>query len=163
MTEHHLMNQHLLRKTELGMKLSKVTLQWRHAIDLAVKPMNLTQSSWLAMYYLSRLGDGCSQIILARELGIELPSLTRTLTKLEDDGLIKREASEADRRARLLHFTKKGKTVLEQVQEKVMKIRAQMLAGFSPADHEHLMKLLDRLDNNAQITQETIAAGKPLD
>ena len=63
---------------------------------------------------LGRLRDGRrSAGELAAWLGISAPSLTRTLTKLEKQGLITRTLDEADRRRIQVELTNAGRRALE--------------------------------------------------
>ncbi|MFM9746038.1 MarR family transcriptional regulator, partial [Streptomyces brasiliscabiei] len=60
----------------------------REAVTAAVEPLGLTQSRWTAMIHLNHLPDGATQQQLAHSLGIEMPSLTRTVKQLEQQQLI---------------------------------------------------------------------------
>lgn len=56
-----------------------------------------------------KLRDGVSTKDLSYLLGIRTSSLNEALVKLEKAGLVRREASEADRRVMLVKLTKKGR------------------------------------------------------
>jgi DNA-binding MarR family transcriptional regulator len=57
--------------------------------------------------------DGAPVTAIADALGLERTTLTRNLTPLERDGLLK-IAPGSDRRVRRLHLTAKGRSALEQ-------------------------------------------------
>ncbi len=60
---------------------------WRALIDHRLKPLELTQTHWVTLHNIHQLPPGQSQIQLAKAIGIEQPSLVRTLDQLEEKGL----------------------------------------------------------------------------
>mgnify|MGYP006133867971 FL=1 len=77
----------------------------REAVTIAVEPLGLTQSRWTALMHISMRGEGLTQLELANSLGIEMPSLTRTLKQLEEQSLIVRRVDKHDKRSKRLYFT----------------------------------------------------------
>ena len=75
----------------LGADIARLVRSWRSIIDLQLKPLGLTQTHWVTLYYLNGLPPNQSQIQLAKAIGIEQPSLVRTLDQLEGMGYVKRE------------------------------------------------------------------------
>jgi DNA-binding MarR family transcriptional regulator len=63
---------------------------WRALIDQRLKPLELTQTHWVTLHNIHQLPPEQSQIQLAKAIGIEQPSLVRTLDQLEEKGLISR-------------------------------------------------------------------------
>lgn len=53
--------------------------------------------------------DGLTQTALQRAIGIEQPTVVRTLDRMARDGLIERKASPTDRRAFQIYLTDKGR------------------------------------------------------
>jgi DNA-binding MarR family transcriptional regulator len=97
------------------------------------------------------------QAELARIARVEQPSMAQLLTRMERDGLIRREADPADGRSRLVTLTErasrqmpKGKAVMDATCE-------QALAGFSDREREQLAALLERVLANLE-AQEPPAA-----
>lgn len=118
----------------LGLKIASLHRHWRAQLDTAMQPLGLTQSRWAVLVHLDRLGDGATQSAIAHDLGIELPSLMRTLENLETAGLIERQRCRSDRRARSVTFTEAGRTALEQVRERVETARRCLLADVDADD-----------------------------
>ncbi|XQF91547.1 MarR family transcriptional regulator (plasmid) [Pseudoalteromonas espejiana] len=75
----------------------------------------LTQSRWTALMHIDMQGEGLTQLELANSLGIEMPSLTRTLKQLEEQQLITRKVDEHDKRSKKIYFTEQGGTVLQSL------------------------------------------------
>ncbi|AKL13815.1 Transcriptional regulator SlyA [Phytobacter ursingii] len=105
----------LFARRPLGMRMAMIVRQWRATIDHALADTGLTQSGWTVLMQLSQLGDNVSVSELAEVQGIELPPLMRTLTQLENQGLLARTTSPYDKRIRLLALTPEGHAMLEKI------------------------------------------------
>ena len=132
-------------ENNIGWLLSRAAFAWRHAVDLHMAELGLTQSRWIAMLHLDRTGEGCSQKELATDIGIEQPSLLRTLNLLEESGLIFRKVSEEDARRKTLWFTEKGRELMDAVEATAFKGRQQMLQGLSEQERDELHTLLNKI------------------
>jgi DNA-binding MarR family transcriptional regulator len=73
----------------------------------------LASSKTLVLGYLRRNGPSSPSAVAAAEHQ-QLQALTRTLAELEDDGLITRTRSKADRRASILSITEAGSQALAE-------------------------------------------------
>ncbi|CFQ73694.1 transcriptional regulator SlyA [Yersinia pseudotuberculosis] len=71
-------------ESTLGSDLARLVRVWRALIDHRLKPLELTQTHWVTLYNINRLPPEQSQIQLAKAIGIEQPSLVRTLDQLEE-------------------------------------------------------------------------------
>lgn len=116
--------------------------------------MGLTQSRWMALLHLQRLGEGCSQSELAHHMGIEQPSLQRTLNRLVEDGIVERRHCSTDARRRTLWFTAAGHELLQRVQIRINEGRSRILAGLSPEQLDALSDMLELLIINARQLQQ---------
>ncbi|MCP1367612.1 MarR family transcriptional regulator, partial [Halomonas sp. BBD48] len=112
-------------------------------------PLGLTQPRWTLLVTLRHLGEGATQKQLAEALGIELPSLTRTLAQLEQQGLVLRRIPAVDRRVREVVFTPEGHRVLEALDARASEARTLLLDGIPDAERESLHRALHRIERNA--------------
>lgn len=132
----------------IGFKLARLPRLWRAIIDQRLAPLGLTQTRWVTLYHLWRLGDGQPQCDLARAIGVEAPSLVRTLDQLAQQGLIERCPCDHDRRAKRIFLTKEASPLLHQIDSVVEKAREEMLAGLTDEDIQRLDALLSRIEDN---------------
>lgn len=142
----------------IGFQLSRVPRLWRAVIDRRLSPLGLTQTRWITLYHLWRLGDGQPQCDLARAIGVEAPSLVRTLDQLAEQGLVERRGCEQDRRTKRIYLTPDAMPLLEQIDAVVSQARGEMLAGLDDADINQLSNLLSRIEENGlaiQASEET--------
>ncbi|MFB1084749.1 MarR family transcriptional regulator [Vibrio diabolicus] len=138
-----------LRDLSLAEKLSRVARLWKMVADRELGPLNLTYPRWTALWKLYRMGDNVSQKHLAEALEIELASLMRTLKLLEEQSLITRHCSEHDKRARIVSLTEEGKTLLKQMETRILQVRSKLLTEINDQELQKLSLILDQIAHNA--------------
>ncbi|MGV3344186.1 transcriptional regulator SlyA [Enterobacteriaceae bacterium LUAb1] len=139
--------------TPLGTDLSRLVRSWRALIDQRLKPLALTQTHWVTLHNIHQLPPEQSQIQLAKAIGIEQPSLVRTLDQLESKGLIKRTTCASDRRAKRIKLTEKAEPVINEVEKVINETRENILSGISRQEVDQLVMLVTRLEKNIQQLQ----------
>lgn len=135
---------------DIGLKLSRVPRLWRAILDERLAPLELTQTRWVTLYHLSKMGDGQPQCDLARSIGVEAPSLVRTLDQLTEQGLIERRPSDEDRRTKRVYLTDKATPLLKKIETVVEQTRIEMIEGLSDDDIDQLDAILTRIEKNGQ-------------
>ena len=138
----------IFRQLSLAERLARVSRLWKMAADRELAPLGLTHPRWTALWKLQRLGDHISQKQLACALELELPSLMRTLSQLEEQALITRHSSESDKRTRIVSLTEQGRRLLTQMEKRILDVRNQVLQDVSPQDLELLSTLLEKIAEN---------------
>ncbi|GHA97297.1 MarR family transcriptional regulator [Modicisalibacter luteus] len=144
-----MLNKQPCEDSELGLRLGHAHRLWRMVVDHTVAPLGLTQPRWTLLVTLRHLGEGATQKQLAEALGIELPSLTRTLAQLEQQRLILRRVPSDDRRVREIVFTPAGWQALEALDARASEARALLLDGITDEEREVLHRALHRIECNA--------------
>ncbi|WP_349921413.1 transcriptional regulator SlyA [Aeromonas veronii] len=139
----------MLRELSLAERLGRLHRLWRTVADLELAPLGLTHPRWTALWKLSRLGGHLGQKALAEALEIELPSLMRTLGQLEEQGLIERHCCNQDKRARIVTLTPAGKALLDHIEDRIMTIRQELLAGISQQELAQFEEIVHRISANA--------------
>lgn len=94
---------------------------------------------------IGRLGEGVRQVMLADALGIEGPTLVRSLDNLAANGLIVRREDASDRRAKTLHLTPEGRALRAQVETLLLDVRARVFEGIPAEDVHAMLRVFDRL------------------
>jgi MarR family transcriptional regulator for hemolysin len=89
------------------------------------------------------------QRVLAASLGIEGPTLTRHLDRLDELGLIRRNRDGADRRYALVELTPEGRMLCHELDAIARAANHQLLSGFSDDETAQLTSMLQRLTKNA--------------
>lgn len=100
----------------------------------------------------------CTQAEAAESLGVSPPSITCSVKRMENAGLIIKTADEKDMRCTRLELTEKGRQSHKKVKAAFGKLESEMFAGISEADKERLIELYARMAENLYKK----GAGKPL-
>ena len=135
-------------ESPLGSDLARLVRIWRALIDHRLKPLELTQTHWVTLHNIHQLPPDQSQIQLAKAIGIEQPSLVRTLDQLEEKGLISRQTCASDRRAKRIKLTEKAEPLISEMEAVINKTRAEILHGISAEELEQLITLIAKLEHN---------------
>lgn len=92
---------------------------------------------------------GCKLSELATKIGIEAPSVTRTVQKLEDRKLIRRAADPDDRRATYILPTDEGLAIVKSLRKAKRNNLRTLLSNWTSEDRQQLASLLHRLASAA--------------
>ena len=141
-------------RDDFGFRLFLIGRLWRREVDETLHRYGLSDATWQPLLHVFRLGEGIRQRDLAETLGIEGPSLVRLLDSLEGQGLIERREDETDRRAKTVHLTADGRTLVEGIRGVAAEVRERLLAGVSDEDMFTCLGLLGRIERN-------VADGRP--
>ncbi|WP_048697230.1 transcriptional regulator SlyA [Erwinia piriflorinigrans] len=134
--------------TPLGTDMARLVRIWRALIDQRLKPLELTQTHWVTLHNIHQLPPEQSQIQLAKAIGIEQPSLVRTLDQLEEKGLISRSTCANDRRAKRISLTCQAEPIITQVEQVISGTRDDILIGISPTEIDKMVTLIAKLERN---------------
>ncbi|NLJ92067.1 MAG: MarR family transcriptional regulator, partial [Aeromonadales bacterium] len=94
--------------------------------------------------------EGLQQYQLAKQVGVESPSMVRTLDGLEAAGLIERRPYANDRRSKTVHLTAAAHSMLNEMQAVLEQTRSQILAGLSEAEVQQFEQVVAHLNHNLQ-------------
>jgi MarR family transcriptional regulator, organic hydroperoxide resistance regulator len=92
--------------------------------------------------------DGLRCGDLAYQLGVEPPTITRMLRRLESCGLVERRADPEDARSLRVYLTGRGRALEEPVSRCWERAEQTVLAGMNARDRHTFRKLLDRVRTN---------------
>lgn len=135
-------------ETPLGSDLARLVRIWRALIDHRLKPLKLTQTHWITLHNIYQLPPEQSQIQLAKAIGIEQPSLVRTLDQLEEKGLVMRHICINDRRAKRITLTEIAQPIINQVNHVITTTKKEIFTGINQEDIQYLNKIILKLETN---------------
>jgi len=115
--------------------------RWKTLADATMKSRDLSHATALVVIVIDSLGSAVTQIELAREIGIEGPTLVRLLDQLEKQGRIERRENPDDRRAKLVSLSTAGKDLVAEIQMELERLRNASLAGVDPRDLEAALRV----------------------
>jgi DNA-binding MarR family transcriptional regulator len=108
------------------------------------EPMNLSPVDY-AILLIVRDNKTVTQSELAAVLKMQLPNLVKILTKMEQDGILKRKRSTRDRRAVELSLTPAGHKRADEADRLDQAFNKETLAALSKQERALFMQLLTRL------------------
>lgn len=92
-----------------------------------------------------RNAPGTDQRTLARAIGFDTSTIAGVIDRLEARGLMRRNASPADRRVRLLEVTDAGIALLDTALPAVLRTQERILEPLTPNERAEFMRLLRQL------------------
>jgi MarR family transcriptional regulator, transcriptional regulator for hemolysin len=139
--------------------VAHVAREWRRAVDGRLQAYGLTEATWLPLLRIARSETPMRQNELAASLSLDGSSVVRLLDSLENSGLIERCEDRADRRAKSLTLTARGRRTVDQVERVSLEIRDAVLGEVPHDDLARSLRLLetvrDRLIGLADARAET--------
>jgi len=107
------------------------------------KPFDLTPVQFSVLAALAQASP-LDQIRLCGLVALDRTTISLTVRKLEERGLVARQVSKEDRRARLISLTPAGRALAEGVLPTVRAIQDKILAPLSPVEQDLFMALLHK-------------------
>ncbi len=96
--------------------------------------------------------------VRASEIGcqmvVRMPDVTRLVDRLEQRGLVAREADEHDRRVKFVSITPKGLKLLERIDPEIVTLGQEVLGHLSQKDLATISALMEKARDEQQGTQQ---------
>jgi len=126
---------------------------WQQVAAAALAQSGVSVAVATPVLFVSRLGDGVLQARLAEEIGVHPAALARALASAEQGGLIERRAVPADRRARGVCLTPRGRKLAAHMEARLTERRRAMLGDLPAEDIATTLRVL-------RLLEERVRAGK---
>lgn len=94
--------------------------------------------------------DGIHQEVLVNHCQVHKANITRALSKLEENGFIRREADPLDKRANLLYATEKALSIKTEFLSIFSSWTEKLTKGFTEEEKEMSYAFLDRMAKNVE-------------
>lgn len=92
--------------------------------------------------------DGQTMSQLAQILAVQPPTVTKMITRLAAQGLVRRAASESDGRLARVYLTEGGRERIEDIDTAWKRLEKEALAGLDEKDRKRLRRLLREIERN---------------
>ena len=120
---------------------------WRQAVDRRLKPLGLSQASWMTITVAARATSPLSQSELADRLGVEGATMVAMVDRLVKAGLVARRVSATDRRIKHVVLTESGVQLYGTVKAEAAALRKELLAHIDPQKLAGATELLETLQS----------------
>jgi DNA-binding MarR family transcriptional regulator len=131
-------------RTDLGELFTVITRRLVEAERPLLDKRGLTMWQYAALTCLAR-SPAPTQLQLAAAIRYDKTRLIALLDQLERDGLVRREPDPADRRARIVRITAKGRRRYEAAAADVRAMEDGLLGSLTAAEREALLSALAKL------------------
>jgi MarR family transcriptional regulator for hemolysin len=131
----------------IGLQLTRASKMVSRAFDEALSAAGGSLPEWLILMSLKASTHG-NQRELAESIGIEGPTLTHHLNRMEKAGLLTRTRDPDNRRVHRVELTANGETMFRNLVSTVRRFDSTLRAGFSDRELATLIRLLARLRDN---------------
>ena len=110
-----------------------------------LKVSGITEQQWRVLRVLSESGaQDLTQISVKASL--LMPSLSRIIRKLREEGLIVSQTNDEDRRRQIVRIGTKGQKIIDDNLPQAMKIAEELQQHLGLERHEQLLDLLETLE-----------------
>jgi DNA-binding MarR family transcriptional regulator len=89
--------------------------------------------------------DGLTPRELADQVGVEMPTVTRTVQRMVRDGFVRREANPSDARSVRIFLSAKGRSMETVAKGLLEEVTRLALTGVSPDDRERVTATLGHM------------------
>lgn len=131
----------------IGLQVNRTAKLLGRAFDDALAQAGGSLPMWLVLVSLKTQPAGM-QRDLASAVGIEGPTLTHHLNRMEAEGLLQRTRDPQNRRVHRVDLTAAGETMFHRLRQAVMAFDRRLREGIAPDEIAVLSSLLDRLRRN---------------
>lgn len=114
----------------------------------------LTEQQWRILRALDGQ-DGLEISLLAEQCRILLPSMTGILKRMEQRGLVRRNANQADGRSVLVSLTDESVALVERIKPEVVEVYAEIERILGKRKLEQLYTLLEELESGLKEPSST--------
>jgi MarR family transcriptional regulator for hemolysin len=131
----------------VGLVLARTAKVVSRAFDDALVEAGGSLPTWLILVSLQR-GEHAAQRELAEAVGIEGPTLSHHLNRMEAAGLVTRTRDPSNRRVHRVELTEAGREAFRRLLTAVTAFDRRLRRGLAPDEVEGLVDLLARLRAN---------------
>jgi MarR family transcriptional regulator for hemolysin len=128
----------------IGLQVTRTAKALSRAFDKSLAEVGGSLAVWLVLVELQGRVHG-RQRELAEAVGVEGPTLTHHLNRMEAAGLVTRQRDPENRRVHRVELTDDGRAMFFRLLDTVVAFDERLRAGFSDAELAALRDLLDRL------------------
>jgi MarR family transcriptional regulator, transcriptional regulator for hemolysin len=136
-------------KQSVGHLVGRAARLYARKADALLRPLGIA-AGYIPIFAALKDGGSLSQSALARIAQIEQPTMAATLSRMERDGLIRREPDPADGRSSLIRLTAEAMARIPRMAELLTNGNDEALAGLDAAQRRALIGMLRTIIANLE-------------
>lgn len=140
---------------EVWLSANQVIRAARQALNKKLRPLGLTSVTGNVLLHVLR-SEAAQQEQLAEQLDIDKAAVSRTVSKLEEQGYLRRETALEDKRVYRLLPTQAATALLPALKDAYDKMYRAAIKGVSEEEFAMLLALLRRVSDNLSVEEEDV-------
>lgn len=131
-----------------GFLLWQTTITWQRLIKKALEPHDISHAQFVIMavsLWLEEHQQDPTQVTIAHLSKLDKMTVSKSLKKLASQGYISRKESQNDTRAKWVHLTSQGKSLVSKLIPIVEGIDAEFFGKVPETDQRNLIHILGNL------------------
>lgn len=128
----------------LGMLINDVSRHIHYTIQMETEKLGIRGAYQAILFHLVKT-DGITQLELAKRSHLKPPTISVSLKKMEDDGLVIRKTDPNDMRQVRVYITEKGQNLEEKLNQKIAEVEKVISNVLSEQEQKDLKELLIKI------------------
>lgn len=129
-----------------GHTVNQLGRNFNKRLNEKISPLGLYASQWGIILYLYEKKQ-CTQVELSQYLGVEAPTITRTLSRMEQQKLFIRESG-SDKRERHIKLTEKAINMFPKWYKVATSVEEEAIKGISQEELDILNDIMEKMKRN---------------
>jgi DNA-binding MarR family transcriptional regulator len=129
-----------------GHNVNQLARSFTKKLNEKISHLGLYSSQWGIVLYLHKKGQ-CTQIELCKYLGVEAPTITRTLARMEGMGLVIRTEGK-DKREKNIKLTEKANEEFPKWYEAAISVELESISSISEEEVDIFNKVVEKMMTN---------------
>jgi len=138
--------------------LVKAAKGYRALQSAKLAELGLHPGQDVLLWWVAQEPAGVTVSGLAEKMGVEPPTVTRSLDRLEEGEYFTRERNATDKRTVVIRPTRKGRALVSHIDKVWEELAAAATTGLSDRERHTLVALLERVRENLPGSSEFLAA-----
>ena len=126
-----------------GHNVNQLARSFTKKLNEKISPLGLYSSQWGIVLYLHEKKQ-CTQIELCKYMGVEAPTVTRTLARMEEMRLVIRTEGK-DKRERKIELTEKSNEMFTQWYDAAISVELEAINNISEEEVEQFNNTLEKM------------------
>ena len=120
--------------------------KFEHQLNVELSKHGLYRAQWSTLFYLFNIGSS-TLVELSHYQSVEKPTVTRTISKLEEMGLVEHIPGK-DKREKRMQLTALGRSVYLEVRVTIDEFEKNILKGVSEKEQLDIIRIMEDIQNN---------------
>ena len=137
-----------MKEVKLGFELAGVSKVICDNFRYSAEKLGIVSSYRPFLFFLANNKDGLSQSDLVKLSHFKAPTVSLTLQKMENDGLIRKEVDVVDQRITRIYLTEEGMKLDEKIKTIHKEVEENLSSLFNDEEKKTFLEYLERIKNN---------------